>query len=390
MMLVDDVDEVDSDNSDEEPQKLRDEFGELDDLSDAEAEEAADQDTDDDDDDGIGGNRLKSKSKAKAKVAEVKEGRMFDQVTKATGKAGIVFGNQDKQRQTRQEEEEKRRQMEALFGDHGEKRESFSMTGFYKNKQKFFDEKDEEAKLYAVSDPWLNQVDALGPTQLAKEAAKASAMEDEDEDEFNPWEAKRFLMRHLLPGENFTVLNALRKLKAPASARPKAPPKKNIRKKQRLAMEAAAKAAREKAGENKEQEEKRKQDFNKVTKYAQRLMMDGDTRIYEATYDTLRLQLRRYQEANRAREQSAARASAKRKLQASQPVDAIWEYKWSAEESKVHGPFTPAQMMKWKSEDFFKGGAVCRRRGQTSWDLIEFVPTFLVGPARPSAKKFKF
>ncbi|XP_019758526.1 CD2 antigen cytoplasmic tail-binding protein 2 homolog [Dendroctonus ponderosae] len=49
-----------------------------------------------------------------------------------------------------------------------------------------------------------------------------------------------------------------------------------------------------------------------------------------------------------------------------QPVELKWEFKWSADDDKVEGPFSTAQMIKWQNENHFKPGVMARKCGESS------------------------
>ncbi|XP_030751712.1 CD2 antigen cytoplasmic tail-binding protein 2 homolog [Sitophilus oryzae] len=50
----------------------------------------------------------------------------------------------------------------------------------------------------------------------------------------------------------------------------------------------------------------------------------------------------------------------------SENIELQWELKWSAEDSKIEGPYTTNQMIKWQRENYFKPGAVVRKHGENS------------------------
>lgn len=47
-------------------------------------------------------------------------------------------------------------------------------------------------------------------------------------------------------------------------------------------------------------------------------------------------------------------------------TELTWEFKWSAEDEKVEGPFKTAQMIKWQRENYFKPGVMVKRCGENS------------------------
>jgi hypothetical protein len=52
--------------------------------------------------------------------------------------------------------------------------------------------------------------------------------------------------------------------------------------------------------------------------------------------------------------------------EATQGKELLWQYKWNAADTTVHGPIAGSEMAEWKEEGYFKSGTVVVQRAGTS------------------------
>jgi hypothetical protein len=59
-------------------------------------------------------------------------------------------------------------------------------------------------------------------------------------------------------------------------------------------------------------------------------------------------------------------------------AELLWQYKWNAADTTVHGPIAGSEMAEWKEEGYFKSGTVVVQRAGASvqWQAALEVASF--------------
>ncbi|EPS43003.1 hypothetical protein H072_3006 [Dactylellina haptotyla CBS 200.50] len=214
----------------------------------------------------------------------------------------------------------------------------------------------------AVHDSWLEGVNKK-EMKKAKEAQdkrdQEARQKRREEDELITSDLISDLILCLEKGE--TVLEALARLNTGKKA---TRPKKSWQKKKGQDMEIDA------SGKEPEdpKETMRKEQIEKITTAADRLLSRGFNEIYDETRAALTRLYRK--ETNEPWVEPVQEEFSE---QSKELVDE-WEYKWSdgQGDGQIHGPYRGTEMKGWKDAGYFQEGVVFRRKGEgeTDWTRL--------------------
>ncbi|KAF3095524.1 hypothetical protein TWF102_007239 [Orbilia oligospora] len=258
--------------------------------------------------------------------------------------------------------EEENEEVDEEVGAGGKKKNAPKMDGFNMKAEMEEGRFDDQGNFVrravdpdAVHDSWLEGV-SKKEMKKAKEShekrEKEAKLRRREEDELITGELVSDLILSLERGE--TALEALARLN---TGKKVTKPKKSWQKKKGRDMDIDGATGKEPEDPK---EKERKEQIEKITTAADRLLSRGFNEIYDEPREFL---TRLYKKETNEDWVEPVRESAPDER--TEVVDE-WEYKWSdgQGDGQIHGPYGGTEMKAWKEAGYFQEGVVFRRKGE--------------------------
>ncbi|KAK6521172.1 hypothetical protein TWF506_001399 [Arthrobotrys conoides] len=261
-----------------------------------------------------------------------------------------------------EEQPEEEEEVDEEVGAGGKKKNAPKMDGFNMKAEMEEGRFDDQGNFVrravdpdAVHDSWLEGV-SKKEMKKAKEShekrEKEAKLRRREEDELITGELISNLILSLERGE--TALEALARLNTGKKA---AKPKKSWQKKKGRDMDVDGTNAKEPEDPK---EKERKEQIEKITTAADRLLSRGFNEIYDEPREFL---TRLYKKETDEDWIEPAKESV-----SNEPSEIVneWEYKWSdgQGDGQIHGPYGGTEMKAWNEAGYFQEGVVFRRKGE--------------------------
>ncbi|EGX43482.1 hypothetical protein AOL_s00215g218 [Orbilia oligospora ATCC 24927] len=336
-----------------------------DDLKESKKKKKKEEDDDDDDDDMFGGDddadgeKIGDESGDKIPGKKKKDVRFLD--------IKDIEGQEDQSDDAdsgddEEQPEEENEEVDEEIGAGGKKKNAPKMDGFNMKAEMEEGRFDDQGNFVrravdpdAVHDSWLEGV-SKKEMKKAKEShekrEKEAKLRRREEDELITGELVSNLILSLERGE--TALEALARLN---TGKKVTKPKKSWQKKKGRDMDIDGATGKEPEDPK---EKERKEQIEKITTAADRLLSRGFNEIYDEPREFL---TRLYKKETNEDWVEPVRESAPDET--TEVVDE-WEYKWSdgQGDGQIHGPYGGTEMKAWKEAGYFQEGVVFRRKGE--------------------------
>ncbi|KAK6361672.1 hypothetical protein TWF730_005386 [Orbilia blumenaviensis] len=269
----------------------------------------------------------------------------------------------DEDEEAKQDDEE----VDEEVGAGGKKKNAPKMDGFNMRAEMEEGKFDDQGNFVrravdpdAIHDTWLEGV-SKKEMKRAKEShekrEKEAKLRRREEDELITGDLISDLVLCLERGE--TALEALARLN---TGKKSTKPKKSWQKKKGRDMEIDA--PNEKEPEDPKEKE-RKEQIEKITTAADRLLSRGFNEIYDEPREFLTRLYKKETNEDWIEPINETTSS-------SEPKEVVdeWEYKWSdgQGDGQIHGPYGGTEMKAWKEAGYFQEGVVFRRKGESESD----------------------
>ncbi|CAD5125157.1 DgyrCDS13400 [Dimorphilus gyrociliatus] len=235
--------------------------------------------------------------------------------------------------------------------------------GHFDKQGTYIFEKDKEE----VKDAWMDNIDWVRVKEREKNTMEE---EDNDEDDSDNELDKRKIFTGMLkimkPGEN--VLQALKRLGGNSL------------------NSASARWSKKKPKKTTEESTANKEALLELTGYADEMLTDGETEIYQYTFEKLTHCVKSLEEkmidkplpdpqkpvdedldifGDEMSNNESKSIDTEEKKDSDDENGVMWEYKWKESDTELIGPFSSKKMLNWCESGFFKAGALCRKVGST-------------------------
>ncbi|KAF3229162.1 hypothetical protein TWF191_001714 [Orbilia oligospora] len=334
-----------------------------DDLKESKKKKKKEEEEDDDDDmfggdDDADGEKIGDESGDKVPGKKKKDVRFLD----IKDIEGQEDQSDDDSADDEEQPEEENEEVDEEVGAGGKKKNAPKMDGFNMKAEMEEGRFDDQGNFVrravdpdAVHDSWLEGV-SKKEMKKAKEShekrEKEAKLRRREEDELITGELVSDLILSLERGE--TALEALARLN---TGKKVTKPKKSWQKKKGRDMDIDGATGKEPEDPK---EKERKEQIEKITTAADRLLSRGFNEIYDEPREFL---TRLYK-----KETNEDWVEPARELASDETTEAVdeWEYKWSdgQGDGQIHGPYGGTEMKAWKEAGYFQEGVVFRRKGE--------------------------
>ncbi|KAJ8952945.1 hypothetical protein NQ318_006562 [Aromia moschata] len=218
-----------------------------------------------------------------------------------------------------------------------------------------------------IRDNWLDNID-WQKIQTSSESkhkyninegdlGEESNSESETDDNFDEIETYKIMLEYMKPGES--VNKALKRLAGDD-----------------IKLSSVERLRRKKAGTLNTNE-----GVIKLTELANQILTNmGNMDVYQETYEQIKANIDGKEKKNKSAMKEAEldmysddfdtkeQNKIQGKTEGGQKEDTqlIWEFKWKIDDEEIHGPYATSQMIKWAKENYFKGGVMVRKKGESS------------------------